>query len=100
MHPFILDIRTREEYMSGHLQRAILVDTLLPPLSFSDIEKLKTNLLSTVHGLPMGYPIRVYCKKGIRSGEAAKILRKWGFTNVIDLGGVETNPLLKKLAIY
>lgn len=89
----LLDLRTVEEYRSGHLPGAILVPTPHPPLSPDDRRALEGYLQLALGTSPTSRPIVLYCKKGIRSGIAAEILRRFGFTRITDLGGLETEPL-------
>ncbi|MCB4759318.1 MAG: rhodanese-like domain-containing protein [Sulfurovum sp.] len=63
----LLDVRTIQEYKSGHLHNAILI-----PLS-----KLKKNLNKLV--LYKNKKILVYCRSGSRSIAASHILEKHGF---------------------
>jgi rhodanese-related sulfurtransferase len=72
----IVDIRTQEEYDSGHLEGALL----LP------VQELEDRL----DELPMDKPIIVYCRSGNRSRTAANILIDNGFTMVYDMGGISS----------
>ena len=71
---FIVDVRTREEYDSGHIEGALL----LP------IQELEDRLTE----LPVDKPIIVYCQSGDRSSTAANILVENGFKQVYDMGGI------------
>ena len=73
---FLLDVRTPEEFASGHLDGAanISVQTLAQRLA----------------DVPRDQPIVVYCRSGNRSAQAAQILAQAGYTNVYDLGGIIT----------
>lgn len=71
----IVDVRTIEEYESGHIENAINipVETIDDrPSELDDLDQL----------------ILVYCRSGRRSLEAANKLVQLGYTNVIDFGGV------------
>ena len=94
----LLDIRTKEEYCKGHIPGAILIETPLPPLTSQKKTTLKRKLsrFVEVYRISKNRPIIVYCKKGIRAGEAKKILLSLGYTNIMSLGGVETEPLKSK----
>jgi rhodanese-related sulfurtransferase len=72
----IVDVRTKEEYDSGHLEGALL----LP------VQELEGRL----DELPMDKPIIVYCRSGNRSRTAANILIDNGFTMVYDMGGISS----------
>lgn len=69
----LIDVRTAVEYAAGHLPHSVS----LPLGSFSP----DTEALGDKRG-----PLVVYCASGMRSGRAAKMLRKAGFENVLDLG--------------
>lgn len=71
----IIDIRTPEEYASGHIDEAINIDFYAN--DFKDqLEKLdKSDAYS------------IYCRSGSRSGKALGIMKDLGFTNVADLQG-------------
>ncbi len=72
---FLLDVRTREEYDSGHLAQA----TLVP------LQELEQRLAE----LPpqKDRPFLIYCRSGNRSVSAATILAKHGYTKVFNLKG-------------
>ena len=76
----ILDVRTPEEYNSGHIENAVL----LPVTEISDkAEKVLPN---------KDAKILVYCRSGNRSATAAKDLINMGYTNVFDFGGINSWP--------
>jgi rhodanese-related sulfurtransferase len=87
----ILDIRTREEYCSGHICGAINIETPLPPFTKKMIEDLfqKLSAIKIKHN----EEIKVYCKKGIRSRKAEQILNYLGYKNVINLGALKETTL-------
>ena len=70
----IIDVRTEEEYESGHIEKAINIP-------YTEIES-KVNY-------DKDQAIAVYCRTGVRSSEAAKTLEKMGYTKIYNLGGVE-----------
>lgn len=74
----ILDVRTQEEYDTGHIPNAILIPhdqiTDLANSNLPDKEQL----------------ILVYCRSGNRSKIAAKSLAELGYTNVKEFGGINT----------
>lgn len=94
----ILDTRTQKEYDSGHIPSAVLVPTPLPPLDERAVVDLARRLAKLTEGVPKSQRILVYCKKGIRAGKAVDILRRMGFEDVTNLGGVLTNPRLAQAA--
>ena len=72
----LIDVRTPEEFASGHIQRAIDIP----------VEELPDRLSE----VPQDIPIVVYCRTGNRSATAAQILVKAGFAPVFDLGGIQS----------
>lgn len=72
----ILDVRTKEEYETGHIEGAILI----PDTEILDkAEELLTDKSAT---------IMVYCRSGRRSALAATDLIELGYSNVFDFGGI------------
>ena len=72
----LLDVRTKEEYETGHIEKAILMplDTLASE-SQKNLEDKEANIF-------------VYCRSGSRSSAAAEILIELGYKNVYNLGGI------------
>jgi rhodanese-related sulfurtransferase len=73
--PTILDVRSRGEYIGGHVPGAVHVPFWM----------LRWRLRS-IPGSPQD-PVVVYCGHGPRAWLAGAILRRRGFTNVQYLGG-------------
>lgn len=71
----ILDVRTQEEYESGHIKEAIC----LPNETISEEPE---NLPDKTR------KILVYCRSGRRSKEAAQKLADMGYENVLEFGGI------------
>ena len=72
----ILDVRTLEEYNQGHIPNAICIPN-------------ETIDESVVNKLPdKNQMILVYCRSGNRSQQAAEKLKKLGYTNLIEFGGI------------
>lgn len=71
----IVDVRTPEEFMQGHVPNAINI-----PLS--DIIKNTSVLASSKEK-----QLVLYCRSGRRAGKAADILSKSGFDNIQHLEG-------------
>lgn len=69
----LVDVRTAEEYGSGHIENALNID-----VKQDDFEK------NAINALPKDKTIAVYCRSGRRSKKAAEILSKNGY-NVIEL---------------
>lgn len=72
----LIDVRTPEEFESGHIRNAINIS----------VETLPDRL----NEVPSGLPIVVYCRSGNRSATAAQILVSAGYQSVYDLGGIQT----------
>jgi phage shock protein E len=69
----VLDVRTPEEFSTGHVEGALNV----PVGALSD----------RLHDLgERDRPIVVYCRSGGRSATAASILRDAGFSQICDIG--------------
>lgn len=74
----LLDVRTQEEFESGHIPGAICI----PNETIGDGE---------IKELPdKDQLILVYCRSGRRSREAAEKLAQLGYTKVKDFGGIMT----------
>lgn len=70
----VLDVRTSQEYTSGHIKNALQADWL-------NSREFKER----VQYLDKSTPVFVYCGSGVRSNEAAKWLRSNGFSKVSEL---------------
>lgn len=71
----LLDVRTPAEHAAGHLPGAVNI----PVQSLGD---------RLVELDDRARPIVVYCRSGLRSSKAARILRRAGFLAVHDLGAM------------
>lgn len=73
----IIDVRTREEYVQGHIPGAINIPLHELEVRISELEVYKNKT------------ILVYCRSGRRSAVASEILVRNGFTKVYNmLGGI------------
>ena len=72
----LLDVRTQEEYASGHIPGAICISN--ETIGSEEIPELpdKDQL------------ILVYCRSGNRSKQASQKLAEQGYTNVVEFGGI------------
>ena len=70
----LVDVRTAEEYNTGHIPGSINIDVL----------KGYEELTST---LDPERPVALYCRSGRRSENAGWLLEKVFFRNVVDLKG-------------
>ena len=71
----LLDVRTWEEYCQGHIPGSENLDVGEISRAAERFPKKDT-------------PIFLYCRSGARSGQAAFILKKMGYTNVTNIGGM------------
>ena len=71
----LLDVRTPEEYRSGHIPGSRNI-----PLQ--NLEQADTVLKDK------DAPLYLYCQSGARSSMATALLRSMGFTQVSDMGGI------------
>ena len=69
----VLDVRTAEEYMEGHIERSINIDV-----------KTDTFEVGANTRLDKSHTVALYCRSGRRSKKAAEILSNNGF-KVIEL---------------
>ena len=72
----LLDVRTQEEYASGHIPGAICIPN--ETIGSEEIPELpdKDQL------------ILVYCRSGNRSKQASGKLAELGYTNIVEIGGI------------
>ena len=76
----ILDVRTPQEYQSGHIPGAICIPN-------------ETILHDSIPELPdKDQLILVYCRSGNRSKQASAKLAALGYTNVVEFGGIHAWP--------
>ena len=73
--PVILDVRTPEEFASGHIPGAVNIP----------IDQLEGRLATA--GLPRSDEIVVHCERGPRAAKAEAILEASGYADVRDLSG-------------
>ena len=69
----IIDVRTPNEFRSGHVEGAINLP--IDDLTESSIDKI----------VRKDQPVVLYCKSGGRSKTAANRLRNWGYQDVYNL---------------
>lgn len=74
----LIDTRTRQEFLEGHLEGAIL-------MPYYEISRRIENIIPN-----KDRTIIVYCQNGGRSEKAYEVLKRLGYENVYDLkGGME-----------
>lgn len=72
----ILDVRTAEEYQSGHIKNALQANWLD-----------KAQFADRIQHLNKSIPVLVYCASGVRSGQAMKAMSQEGFKEVYNMEG-------------
>lgn len=80
----LLDVRTPEEFASGHVEGALNID-------HSQVSARLEEIAGLVEG-DRHKPIVVYCRSGRRSGLAKQTLEAAGFDRVTNLGGYRDWP--------
>ncbi len=70
---YLLDVREREEYAEAHISDSVLI-----PLG---------QLSRKLSSIPKDATIIAICRSGNRSGVAADLLRRAGYSNVLNLRG-------------
>lgn len=70
----LVDVRTAEEFASGHIAGAVNIP----------VQELGSRLAE----IGKDRPVVVYCRSGSRSAQAASILDDAGYSGVYDLGGI------------
>jgi phage shock protein E len=73
----LLDVRQVDEFNAGHIKGAVLVphDMIAEKIGAVVPDK--------------NIPVYVYCRSGRRSAIAVEAMKKLGYTNLTDLGGME-----------
>lgn len=73
----VIDVRTPEEFASGHLQGAVNIDIQSP------------DFMAKVSELDPAADYFIYCRTGNRSGQAISQMANMGFSSMINGGSVE-----------
>ncbi|TYQ17783.1 UNVERIFIED_CONTAM: rhodanese-related sulfurtransferase [Acetivibrio alkalicellulosi] len=76
----LLDVRTPAEYAESHIPESVL-------LPLDTLNRDVTNVITDKNAV-----IFIYCRSGRRSITAAEILISLGYTNVYNLGGINSWP--------
>ena len=73
----LLDVRQADEFNAGHIEGAVLVphDTIAEKIGAVVLDK--------------NTPVYVYCRSGRRSAIAVEAMKKLGYTDLTDLGGMD-----------
>jgi phage shock protein E len=75
----VIDVRSPAEFKDGAYPGAVNIPLPLIPLRMSELE-------------PKDKPIVLYCASGARSGQAARLLKQAGFSDVTNAGGLDDMP--------
>ncbi len=75
----LIDVRTQEEFDSGHIENAVNID-FQDPSFISEIQKLDKD-----------GQYFVYCRSGNRSAQAVSLMKKQGIKNISELEGGISN---------
>lgn len=71
----LLDVRTGQEYKNGHIEKAV-------NLPLQDIERVVRVVKKK------DVPVFTYCHSGARSRQAEAFLKKMGYSDVTNIGGI------------
>lgn len=71
----LIDVRTPAEFAAGSIDGAISIP----------LDEIESKITSAVPQKET--PVYLFCRSGRRSGVAAAILQRAGYTNVVNLGG-------------
>ncbi len=71
----LLDVREKDEFRAGHIEGA-------KNLPLSAIQKATSTYKN------FDTPLFIYCHSGARAGSALRELKKMGYTNVKNIGGI------------
>jgi len=83
----LVDVRTPNEYKSGHITNAI------------NINYYDQDFSTQIGKLNKSKPIYVYCRSGVRSKYSSEILKKLGFKKIYNLKGGILNWNAQKLPL-
>lgn len=75
----VIDVRSVEEFRAGHVPGALNIPLHTLPLRLSEVG-------------PADKPVVLYCLSGGRSGQAADLLRRSGFVEVLNVGPMSAFP--------
>jgi len=77
----LVDVRTPKEYKNGHIPDAVNIpnETIGTTTDIPELPKKDQR-------------IYVYCRSGARSRQASGKLAALGYTNIVEMGGVNTWP--------
>lgn len=73
----LLDVRTEEEYNEGHIPQSVNIP----------LHELN-RILNYINN--KNTPVFVHCLSGARSAQAAAALKRMGYTNIKNIGGISS----------
>ena len=73
----LLDVRTKEEYESGHIENSENIP----------LQQIKEVLAKITD---KSTPLFVYCQSGARSSSATSALKQMGYLNITNIGGISS----------
>ncbi|MDM8203697.1 rhodanese-like domain-containing protein [Faecalicoccus acidiformans] len=71
----LIDVRTKEEYDQGHIPNS-------SNLPLSELDQILKEVPDK------NTPLFVYCQSGSRSARAVKLMKKAGYSDVTNIGGI------------
>lgn len=75
----IIDVRTKSEYNNDHLRKADY-----------NFDISASNFKEKIEKLDKDQNCFLYCRTGARSGRATRIMKRNGFENVYNIGGLQS----------
>ncbi len=78
MPTLLIDVRTKEEYEEHHAVDAVNIP----------VEEICDGKLGVLENVGKDTPLHLYCRSGARSEKAEEMLRSFGYTDVVNLGGL------------
>lgn len=84
----VIDVRTPEEFATGHLTGAVL-------MNFQDAD-----FEDQIQALDKSANYFIYCRSGNRAGQAIEVMKQAGFTgNLLNAGSVENASAISGISI-
>ena len=74
----LIDVRTKEEYDDRHAKNAVNIS----------VEEICEGNLGMLEDTEKDTSLRLYCRSGARSERAKEMLLSLGYTDVVNLGGL------------
>lgn len=74
----VLDVRTPAEFSETHVEGSLNIDYYAPNF-MSELQKLEKNAC-----------YKLYCRSGTRSGQATQLMTTLGFSDVENIGTVDS----------